>query len=230
MKKTCTCGKQFDVPESCVTLEKHFRFCPACVDRITEQRWIEQQRISRGERFVEWHSKTPREYLKEIDAKKLSVKARKAMEQVIEWAANPGILSRGLILTGPTGAGKSRSLYAALKHLRVEKDIKVEIINHETGLHYGRMMSLEGSGAVADWVHRLSTVMVLGMDDIFKVNLTPGWEGVLFTVIENRLACQRAMVITTQDIGDSILQRMSPDRGPAIVRRLRECCETISFS
>ncbi len=71
---------------------------------------------------------------------------------------------------------------------------------------------------------------LLLLDDVFKGKLSDGLEQAIYSIISLRTENEKPTILTLNDVGETLLARMSPDRGPALVRRLREFCEMISFT
>jgi DNA replication protein DnaC len=67
-------------------------------------------------------------------------------------------------------------------------------------------------------------------DDLGKLKLTERAEAELFGLIERRCANGCPIIATTNDTGETLSSRMTDNRGEAMVRRLREFCETIRFT
>lgn len=135
---------------------------------------------------------------------------------------------RGLILMGPTGNGKSRSLYEILKR-EFRNGREVRAMDHSSALKYASMFSVSAADAW-EWVQDKSECELLAMDDLFKSKLTESFEQAVFTIISTRMEWHRPFILTTQDIPRTMVARMTLDRGPALERRLKEFCDTVSFA
>lgn len=137
--------------------------------------------------------------------------------------------SKGLLLWGPSGKGKSRSAWEVLKREHLARRT-VGAIGYKFGMEYSHKMSISSTEAF-NWIEELLKVDVLLLDDVMKVRLeNSGAETALFAIISDRTERQAPMIITTQDTGESLEGRMSSDRGKAMIRRLREFCEPIRFA
>lgn len=144
------------------------------------------------------------------------------LHRVLEWKFGP----KGLIFVGPTGSGKSRCLYELLKReYKVGRSIAV--LDSTSGYRYASEFA--DSNSALHWIEHKCNVDILAMDDVFKVKITDSFEQALFTIIRSRTEREKPLLITTNDVGVTLEGRMSDDRGPAIVRRLREFCDLVSF-
>lgn len=146
------------------------------------------------------------------------------LQKVMAWQFGP----KGLLLLGPTGTGKTRCLYVLLKR-EFSKGRTISVLDHSSAFRYAERFN-ESPAAVNHWMEHKCNVDILALDDIFKARLTDSFEQAIFTIISQRTERGRPVLLTTNDTGESLVDRMSADRGPALVRRLREYCESISFA
>lgn len=79
------------------------------------------------------------------------------------------------------------------------------------------------------WLEEAGTIPILFFDDFGKLKMTERAEVELFGLIERRCANELPIIVTTNDTGDTLASRMSDNRGPAMIRRLREFCEPVQF-
>ncbi len=231
-EKLCRCGCRFQKP---ITTED-FGELAGMMEKLTETWWsnkvlcdgcIDEHLSDRRktERLAEWRAICPVQF-QNTDPARLERPERyeKAVNAHIWTGQNHG---RGLLLYGKTGMGKTRAMWSVLlREFLRGKDITV--LNSGSAFEYARMMSI-GVREGMDWLQHKITVPVLGLDDIFKGKLTDSWESALFDIIDSRMENGRPFVVTCNDVGDALAARMSPDRGPALIRRLREFCERIHF-
>ena len=153
------------------------------------------------------------------------------LKKAMDWKYG----SRGAILLGETGKGKSRVAWSLLKRVLVDDK---PLPNSRTILDFiwfdatsfGHEVIRSYRDETADiWLERVSTCALVFFDDLGKLKLTERAEVELFGVIERRCANELPIIVTTNDTGDSLAARMSDNRGPAMIRRLREFCEPIQF-
>jgi DNA replication protein DnaC len=147
------------------------------------------------------------------------------LTKAMEWQYSP----RGLILLGETGKGKSRVAWTLLKRVLVEDKKELSFMwfdaigfGHDIAKHY------RDEDAEA-WLDKVAACQLVFFDDLGKLKLTERAEVELFGVIERRCAAELPLIVTTNDTGDSLAARMTDNRGPAMIRRLREFCEPIQF-
>lgn len=147
------------------------------------------------------------------------------LQKVLAWKFGP----KGLVLHGPTGLGKSRCLFELLK--REFKECRtIAILNHSSALAFAALYDGDNSTeSVRKWIEHKCSVDILALDDVFKSKLTESFEQALFTIFAQRTERNLPVLLTTNDVGKTLEARMSPDRGPALTRRIRDYCESISF-
>jgi DNA replication protein DnaC len=135
---------------------------------------------------------------------------------------------QGLLLYGASGRGKSRIAWAILKR-EFMAGKSVEVLDCTFGFQYSSKFAVS-AGDASRWVGGLMTVDLLLLDDVLKVKLTDSVEQALFAIVNSRTERGLPIIVTTNDTGESLAARMSDDRGPALLRRLREFSTTISFT
>ncbi|HWQ93382.1 MAG TPA: hypothetical protein VN673_17055 [Clostridia bacterium] len=219
--KTCReCGKRFELPEIIpATVAQYVSVCPECSESAAA---IEQDRIIRESvsiRLERWKQICPRAFLDTV--------RDKLPYPQMAWAATAWEYGpQGLLLHGKTGAGKSRVAWLVLKR-EWEAGRSLAHLNSSVGLTYAARYSADAQ-EVERWMQRLIRADLLLLDDIFKARLTDSLEAAIFTVILERTEAQRPILVTLNDTGETLLARLSPDRGEPLVRRLRESCRSIA--
>jgi DNA replication protein DnaC len=222
-ERTCReCAKPFEVPTFIpASIAAKVHVCPSCSERHaaeTSRRAIEQ---SQAVRLARWKQICPPEFL-QTDPNKLP--CQRQYRAVMNWICG----HRGLVLHGPTGQGKSRCAWLLLRR-EYEAGRSVRSLNSASGLTYAAKFS-ESAKDAERWIERLSEVDLLLLDDCFKAKLTDSFEAALFAVINTRTERQLPIIATLNDTGSTLLERLTPDRGAAMLRRLREFCDSISFA
>lgn len=129
-------------------------------------------------------------------------------------------LAKGLLLYGPTGSGKSRIMWELVKK-QVMRGKCITAVNSFSIAQYPSML-MAGEDTAGKFSKQMVKAATLFLDDVFKAKLTERVEELLFSAIDERINHESPTVITLNDTGDSLIARMSPDRGAALVRRLRE--------
>ena len=217
--KTCReCGNNFELLWP--SLARLVQVCPECSERHAEE---DQRRIVENSSLVReenWKHRCPYDF-RATDRAKLPNKP--AAEKALAWKYG----SRGLLLVGFTGLGKSRVLWLIGKREYLAKR-SVAVLDCESGLIYASKYS-QSSRDVQQWIDGLLEVDLLLMDDVFKSKLTDSFESALFTIISGRTERGKPIILSTNDTGSVLINRLSPDRGEPMVRRLREFCASVSF-
>ena len=145
------------------------------------------------------------------------------LDAVLRWQFG----SKGLVLFGPTGLGKSRCAWSVVKR-EIESGRDVEMVDALVLSRYPAMLMADNDEA-AKLSERLATCELLLLDDPFKVKPTERVEELLFLAVDQRMQWERPIIATLNDTGDTLLARLSSDRGPALIRRLREACAVLNF-
>lgn len=136
---------------------------------------------------------------------------------------------RGLILLGDTGRGKSRIAWLVVRKVMVDqgKDFSFKAFDCVSfGHEIARQYRLE---TAEEWLEEVASCGLVFFDDLGKLKLTERAEAELFGVVERRCAAKLPVIVTTNDTGDTLAARMTDNRGPALIRRLREFCDPIQF-
>ena len=191
-----------------------YNYCEPC--RPLAQR--EQQDERRKERIAEWPKICPPLYLESDPARLPKLSA------VLAWKYG----GRGLLLHGETGKGKTRCAWQLLRRLHVEEGIR-PVVFTATSYSVAITKNFNAEGNPEKWLERINGAQLVFFDDFGKCRLTERGESELFGIIEERMANQLPIIITTNFVGGSLAGNLRSDIGSAMVRRLRECCECIGF-
>lgn len=186
-----------------------------------EERFGECPDCAKGRRTLKFQKICPPLYQKSDVNKLPELQLKKALE----WQFNP----RGLILLGDTGKGKSRVAWQLLKRILVSDKPEQPMMWFDStsfGLEIAKHYRHDD---VDVWLNSAAAVPILFFDDLGKLKLTERAEVELFGLIERRTASELPIIVTTNDTGDTLAARMSDNRGPAMIRRLREFCDPIQF-
>lgn len=215
------CGADVMVPSFLAGKARAYGvMCSKCCDRDSKEathKIIESSKTIRADR---WRSICPRDYL-ETKAERLP--RGNKLAEVLDW--NFG--ARGLFLMGPTGTGKSRCAWLLLKR-EFLAGRSVRHVDYSAALEYASRYS-ESARDVQQWIERFCETELLLLDDVFKSKLSDSFESALFIIISRRIEKQLPLLLTANDSGASLKERMTQDRGPAMLRRLKEFCDVIIF-
>jgi DNA replication protein DnaC len=144
------------------------------------------------------------------------------IQEVLDWQHG----SRGLVLSGPTGVGKSRVIRQLLRRLLDEE--------HRTGVVLNAVMFRSGlqsaacESATEEFVRHLVRAEVLYFDDLGQMQLTGAASETLLHVVEERTCGEMPILTTTQYSGEELdIQFDRSEMGQAIRRRLNEFCRVV---
>lgn len=145
------------------------------------------------------------------------------LEKALQWRFGP----IGLLLYGPTRSGKSRIAWEVAKR-EIRNRRKIRAVDSFDLMRYPALF-MENGGAATRFAEELESADITLLDDVFKAKTTERVEELLFAIIDRRSCWQRPCIITLNDTGESLGQRFSQDRGPALIHRLREFCQPVGF-
>lgn len=144
------------------------------------------------------------------------------IRSALAWQYGP----RGLLVAGPTGAGKSRAMWMLLRRLLDQEQRSFAWLNavrFRSGLQ-----AAARDGATESFVQRLAGVQVLYWDDLGQTHLTGAASEMLLHIVEERTTGRRPILATTQYSAEQLeFQFERPEMGQAIRRRLNEFCSVI---
>lgn len=196
------------------------RYCEPC--RLTRERLDAKAREERAiaQRLVLWEeSICPKQY-QQTELSKLP--RLDLYDRVQAWSYG----ERGLILHGSTGLGKSRAAWALCRREFIAGRT-LRVISPAVML---RIPGWCGSGDMDAKFRQYSAADLVLMDDAFKSRLSPSAEEFVCALVEERTSRGRPLILTLNDTGERLIERMSEDRGAPLLRRLREFCDAISFT
>lgn len=150
---------------------------------------------------------------------------RAAFYRAMKWNTK---LGTSLLLVGPTGAGKSRTLYAKLREI-VLANPAIEIAKFDA-ISFGETSKAKSYiGRGAEWSAYLRRVDLVVFDDLFRGNLNGGVQEELFALISARTEERLPMMATTQFTEKTLDQVMQAHHVAAICRRFRDYFTVVPF-
>lgn len=181
-----------------------------------------------------WHRTCPSDY-KDSDWDYPRLRPwREQIERVKAWNPVPG--GKGLLLSGPTGRGKTRSLFALLKRLQCDEARDVGywkaidwFVALSKYLNYGRD---DATGFVRACAQR----PIFVLDDIGQEAIDRAREGWamawFFELLDTRLGERRHTLIATNISANQIAgtDDKAEIRTEPLVRRLLDLCEIVHFT
>lgn len=209
------------------------RVCEQCSARseIQEKDAIERRRQAQimrdaTAREEAWAKFCPKEFRLTTEAGGNTSLARLELEQpktkdLLAWKG-----PRGLILRGPSGKCKTRAMWRLVRRLWIEGS-KTYVLT--AGQFDRQCRDAGGNFTLTSWFNRLAEVYVFVLDDLGKGQWTPATEATWFDLVDERTRENRPIIVTTNDTGETLADRMSPERAEALIRRLRDYCDTIVF-
>lgn len=214
--------------------EKLKSVCEACSGRRERER--EEEERTRKLNILEqhwredWHTVDgdprkaicPRRY-QNFDEKRFTGNRQK-LEEAMAWEFGP----KGLVLHGHTGQGKTWAAFMVAKREHFENRRGVMSLN---GNRLREVVSIvsESNTRYNQELGLLIRCQLLVINDPFKVKLTDKVEEALWEIIDERYEWERPIVLTMNGVAANIEPLLSPDRGKALFRRLREENHTIHF-
>jgi DNA replication protein DnaC len=216
---TCKeCGRGFDYePIANLTFELHPTICSGCDESNKAKAETEVEDLRRRN----WKTICPPLY-QSTDMSHPSMPSASKLAQVLNWQVGP----KGLMIHGQTRRCKTRVAWLLIQRLVLEGTY-VHAITSRDFARGSAQFNHEGSEALEAWLELMIGARVLFIDDLGKEKLTERVEVDLFDVIESRAANHRPIIYTSNFVGETLLAKMTPDRGPAILGRIREFCTAI---
>jgi DNA replication protein DnaC len=199
--------------------------CNACGDDRHEQtmRQSEAIRILRRNEHIE--ALIPPEFQDTIPGR---LPNQKSHTKAMAWEYEP----RGLVLHGATRTGKTRTAWLILKRECIAGRV-VTGINHTSFAR--ECMSHSSAREAQQWVEILMHADLLLLDDLGKARFTNvdgiplKAEDCLWDLLEYRWNNKLPTIFTTNHAGDTLRDRLNPDKADAFIARLREFQSAIHF-
>lgn len=162
---------------------------------------------------------------------------RAAIERVLAWQVGP----RGLLLSGPTGSGKSRSIFGLYRRLACEEGREVRYFFAGDWFSALQRELKFGRDEARPFVEECASREILILDDLGQEALTTAREdwaqGWFFRLLDLRIAgCRegkpRPLIISTNLSAGDFAAKVGagqPIRQEPLLRRLLALCEVVKF-
>lgn len=136
-----------------------------------------------------------------------------------------------LVLTGPTGTGKTHQAYGALRHIAEAGPQRFELIATTAPDMYGRLRPGGSEKGTEHELKRLATVPLLLLDDLGTEKLSEWTEEATYRLLNERYNSCLPLIVTTNlptraDDGPNLTARL----GERIASRLAETTTVITFT
>lgn len=170
-----------------------------------------------------WQEICPPLYLANDREKLPDEEAKKSYDKIQNYI----FLERGLVVHGLTRRGKTRAVWERMKKGYMNTGL-------EPKFAFGGMFSLQIAESFEDHetiklINSFANAPIVFFDDIGQMIFTERVQECLFTVLETRCSYLRPTVFTMNDIGNTLKDKFSGNRGEAFTSRLKEFCEIIKF-
>jgi hypothetical protein len=213
------CQQPFELPPFRLAAELVF-VCPDCSERHALNEQAEVVARSGIYRDEAWKQFCPPLFM---NTRPDLLPNPTKLEKALQWQFGP----RGLIFHGDSGKGKSRIAWQLLKR-EFMAGRSIAVLDPTMGFDYSKKFGVSPAEA-SKWVEHKMNVDLLLLDDVLKVKLTDSVEQALFAIVNYRTERGLPILFTTNDTGETLKSRMSEDRGPALLRRLKEFSTPIAF-
>jgi hypothetical protein len=171
--------------------------------------WCTEMSIDKG--FWTWERFTPLAY------RLTNLRRPDFPAGLLPKVLSPGSVSLGFV--GETGRFKTRLAFVRLAF----DTIRNESAGWLPGTIFSTAAAFDDEGMAArEKIAEMKDLEVLLIDDVSKPKFSDAAEMRLYDFLEYRTSRCRTTHWTSNSNAEELVRRMSPDRGPAIVRRLAE--------
>jgi Cdc6-like AAA superfamily ATPase len=165
-----------------------------------------------------WQRLCPPLYQRDLP---VQLRARAWVSDALNWQFG----SQGLLVVGSTGTGKTWVMWHLLRRL-LDEQRSVVVLDAVT--YRSRLANAAREGETEEYVRRLTQAELLYWDDFGQTNLSGAASEMLLHLLEQRTACERPLLLTSQYSGGALeSQFQRPEMGAAVRRRLNEFCRVI---
>lgn len=229
-------------PAPCITCERGYEYipcliapdretfkptqCPACFQAMLDTRDAADGERRAWERTLDrksWAEVCPLEYRETAQDK---LPSQKTLQNSMEWLRLPPTSrGRGLGICGRTGFGKTRVMYLVLRAFYRDK-ARAESATHLEIAQWCEKSRFGFPDEKISFQVRLEDLVkadVTLLDDLGKGESGEFASAETCRIIHTRADNNAPLLWTANSGGEWLAGRLGADRGPATVRRLREC-------
>lgn len=161
--------------------------CEACLDRMNaEHRKPLSGDLLKKLREKQWITRCPTDFQKFdvniLCANKPEIR-REDVAEILRWQYS----SKGIVLYGHSGYGKSRIMWALMRRLYVEDGMAVEHVDAQFANRVGALFQ-DSVALGASFVEKLSRAQILFMDEITQKHITQRAEDEIYNILNFRYA------------------------------------------
>lgn len=198
--------------------------CEPCAKAAIEEKAERDRKEREGIRLEQWNEICPLVY-QNTDPNHEGIDTE-AHTKTMQYQFKPG---KGLVLAGKSRTGKTRSAFALLKR----EFMKGKSVKYVLAAEF-RLWNAEISQyGLKKWQSAVKRPSILFIDDVGKAITGDGrgdyTESQFWAILETRFSHGLPVILTIQQSGDQMRERMSGEVGTAFIERIREFCEQIGF-
>lgn len=157
--------------------------------------------------------------------------AKATVPEVISWAdkaLTDGASAGALLVTGPTGTGKTHEAYGALRRIAAGGPERYELITVNSADMYGNLRPSQVMGAAERELRRLSRVQFLLVDDFGTAKTSEWTEEITYRLINYRYNhCLPTIITSNLPARDDQGPDLSDFVGARVASRLAEMVTTL---
>jgi DNA replication protein DnaC len=198
--------------------------CGPCAKQAIDEKAQREKEVRASERLEQWREICPLIY-QETDPQHAGIDQR-AHLRALAHEFKPG---KGLVLAGASRTGKTRSAFSILKReFLAGKSVKYVLASEF------RLWNAEISQyGLKKWTSAVKRPSILFIDDVGKAITGDGrgdyTESQFWSILETRFSHGLPVLLTVQQTGEQMRERMSGETGTAFIERIREFCDQIGF-
>jgi DNA replication protein DnaC len=151
------------------------------------------------------------------------------INQVLSWKSG----GKGLLLSGPTGRGKTRAMWGLIRRLAIEEGKDVRYWHASEWFATLQAQANYGRDDARGWVDAVAKHPFLFIDDLGQEAVSTAksaWaEAWFFRFLDLRVGAGLPLFVTTNLSSKQMAEQETDVRGDPLVRRLLDLCEVVKF-